>query len=169
MSPSPSFYSLVATSISGEPAPLSDYSGKVALAVNVASQCGFTNQYRGLQELYLRFENRGLVVLGFPSNDFLGQEPGNGSEIANFCESNFGITFPIFEKGSVVGKTKQPIFQYLTEEANPTLRGRIFWNFEKFLINRDGLLVARYRSFTKPDSAKIINKLEELLGPTSIR
>jgi glutathione peroxidase len=158
----PDIYPFKATTLRGKPFDFASTKGKVLLICNTASECGFTYQYKGLQELYLEYSGRGLEVLGFPSNDFMGQEPGDSSEIAQFCEMNFGVTFPLFEKKPVTGEDLQPIFHFLTKTANPTLAGEVHWNFEKFLIDRSGHLVARFNSLTDPD--KIAPEIEKLLS-----
>ena len=140
------------------------YKGKVILIVNVASQCGFTHQYETLEKLNLKYKDQGLVILGFPCNQFGGQEPGTDADIASFCKINFGVTFPIFDKGLVKGPDKQSTFKFLTEEANSALNGEVMWNFEKFLINRSGHLVNRFRSIAKPDSSRFIGEIERLLA-----
>ena len=157
-------YSLSATGIDGEAVPLSGFEGKVALVVNVASRCGFTGQYEGLEKLYDQYKDRGFVVLGFPSNDFLGQEPGSNEEIKQFCKLNYDVSFPLFAKAPVTGKEKQPVYKYLTEEGPEETRGGVLWNFEKFLIDKNGLPVARFRSVTGPENKKIVSMIEELLG-----
>jgi glutathione peroxidase len=157
------FYALEAERITGQKAPLADFAGKVALVVNTASQCGYTPQYKDLQEIYARYEKQGFVVLGFPSNDFGGQEPGTNAEVKKFCEVRFHTTFPLFAKGPVKGKAKQPVYKYLTETGNPDLQGEIDWNFEKFLIDREGAIVARFKSKVSPSSPEISGKIEELL------
>jgi glutathione peroxidase len=159
-----SVYDLEAKTIEGELIKLSEYKGKVALIVNVASKCGFTSQYEGLEELYRKYSDKGFVVLGFPSNDFMGQEPGSDSDIKTFCKTTYDVTFPMFSKGPVTGKDKQPIFKYLTEGGPKELQSSVKWNFEKFLVNKDGVIVDRWRSFTGPSSSDISKKIEELLG-----
>lgn len=159
-----SFFTLSATDIQGQTHSLSEYEGKVVLVVNVASRCGFTKQYAGLQALFDRYKDRGLVILGFPSNDFMGQEPGTDSEIKTFCSTTYGVNFPLFTKGAVTGDGKQPVFKYLTEETSKPMRGGVLWNFEKFLISRKGQLVARYRSATAPESESIVKAIEEQLA-----
>jgi glutathione peroxidase len=142
---------------------LSDYKGKVLLIVNVASKCGFTSQYAALQEVYEKYKDKGFEVLGFPSNDFGSQEPGTNEEIKNFCTLNFGVTFPIFDKVNVKGKDKEPLFNLLTN--NPvTGKSSIKWNFEKFIIDKEGNVVERFRSATKPDNKKIISLIEKELS-----
>ncbi len=147
--------------IHGEPASLNDFKGKVVLAVNVASKCGYTPQYKGLEELYKNHKDNGLVVIGFPANNFGNQEPGTEEEILEFCTSNFGVTFPMMSKVSVKGDDKHPLFAYLTEESN--IPGEIKWNFSKFLFDREGNLVARYESGVTPQDDELTGKISELL------
>jgi glutathione peroxidase len=138
--------------LSGDPVKLSEYRGKALLIVNTASQCGFTPQYRGLEKLYDKFKARGLEVLGFPCNQFGKQEPGSSEEIAEFCSVNYGVTFPMFEKIDVNGRDTHPLYQYLKREARGVLGSEpIKWNFTKFLVNREGEVVDRYGSTTKPE------------------
>ncbi|WP_026079589.1 glutathione peroxidase [Spirulina subsalsa] len=156
-----SIYEFSATSIKGESVPLNTYKDKVLLIVNTASQCGFTPQYKGLQALYEKYASRGLVVLGFPCNQFGGQEPGNSNQIQSFCETNFGVSFPLFQKIDVNGNNAHPLYQYLTNAA-PGIFGTegIKWNFTKFLVDRNGKVVKRYASTAKPeDLAKDIEAL----------
>jgi len=142
---------------------LSDYKGKVLLIVNVASKCGFTSQYAALQKIYEKYKNQGLEVLGFPSNDFGSQEPGTNAEIKNFCTLNFGVTFPMFDKVRVKGNEKSPLFDLLTNNS-VTGKSSIKWNFEKFIIDKEGNIVDRFRSTTKPDSKKITSLIEQELS-----
>ncbi|MBE9227617.1 glutathione peroxidase [Phormidium sp. LEGE 05292] len=156
-----SIYDVSATTIDGNLISLNIYKDKVLLIVNTASQCGFTPQYKGLQELYDRYANQGLVVLGFPCNQFGQQEPGNSDQIQSFCETSFGVSFPLFQKIEVNGKNAHPLYQYLTKAA-PGLFGTegIKWNFTKFLVDRTGKVVKRYPPTTKPeDLAKDIQAL----------
>ncbi len=148
----------------GEAASLSRYAGVPFLVVNTASQCGFTRQYDALEELYQRYKERGLVVLGFPSNDFAGQEPGTDAQISEFCRINHGVTFPLFAKGPVTGPSKQPLFRWLTEGGPTDLRGEVRWNFEKFLVGRDGKLAGRWRPWVSPLSRSIRAAVERELG-----
>ena len=157
-------YEYTVKSIEGDMVDLSSYRGKVVVIANTASECGFTPQYEDLEKLYTQYSAQGLVVLGFPSNDFGGQEPGENKQIKEFCKVRYGVTFPLFEKGSVSGDDIQPLFKFLTKEANEDLTGSIKWNFEKFIIDKEGRLVERYGSFTNPMSGKVIKKIEELLG-----
>ncbi|MEW5879209.1 MAG: glutathione peroxidase [Pseudomonadota bacterium] len=159
----PTVYDFSAKTLDGKPKKLADFKGKVLLIVNTASRCGFTPQYKGLEALYRRFAKRGFVVLGFPCNQFGAQEPGSESEIAEFCETNYGVTFPLFAKVDVNGENAHPLFKYLTS-AKPGLLGSeaIKWNFTKFLIGRDGKVIARYAPTTKPED--IAADIEKALG-----
>jgi glutathione peroxidase len=160
----PAIYEFKVKSIEGEQIDLSTYKGKVLLIVNTASQCGFTPQYEDLENLYNKYKEQGFTVLGFPANNYGGQEPGSNKEIKEFCKVRFGVTFPLFEKNDVSGEKIQPFFKFLTNTANPDLKGEINWNFEKFLINKDGKLVERFGSFTNPMSGKVVKKIESLLA-----
>jgi glutathione peroxidase len=162
--PMTGLYDIKVQTISGESLSLSQYKGKVLLIVNTASKCGFTGQYEGLQKLYESHEKQGLVVLGFPSNDFMKQEPGSNEEIASFCKLNYGVTFPLFEKITVKGDGQHPLYRYLTsEESNPEYSGKISWNFNKFIISRDGKILGRFGSRTKPNDKKLVAAIEEAL------
>jgi glutathione peroxidase len=150
--------------IVGESTTLESYRGKVLLIVNTASKCGFTGQYEGLQALYDQYKDLGLVVLGFPSNDFLRQEPGTNEEIQTFCRENYGVTFPMFAKIRVKGTEQHPLYNYLTSpKTNPDHSGKITWNFNKFLIDRTGEVVARFGSRTQPQDKKLLDPLEAAL------
>lgn len=151
-----------ATSIDGKPVDLSSYDGKVVLVVNTASKCGFTPQYKGLQELQDTYGDRGFEVLGFPCDQFGHQEPGDEEEIATFCERNFGVTFPMFAKIDVNGDDAHPLFQWLKKEEGGLLGGKIKWNFTKFLIGRDGQVIDRFAPTTKPE--KLTGDIEKALG-----
>ncbi len=142
---------------------LSDYNGKVLLIVNVASECGYTPQYKGLQELYSEYRDKGLEILAFPCNDFGSQEPGTNEEIKNFCSSNFGVTFKLFDKIKVLGEDKEPLYAKLTNN-DVVEKGDIKWNFEKFLISKKGEIVARYRSAVEPLSETILNDIDKEIG-----
>jgi glutathione peroxidase len=156
-------YEFSATTIDGKPRKLADYKGKVLLVVNTASKCGFTPQYKGLEALYEKYKSKGLVVLGFPSNQFGQQEPGPDDEIAEFCEMNFGVTFPLFSKVDVNGDAAHPLFKYLTSTKKGLLGSEaIKWNFTKFLIGRDGNVVERYAPTTKPEDLE--GDIERVLG-----
>jgi len=151
-----------ATTLAGADQPLAAYAGKVALVVNTASKCGFTPQYAGLEELYEKYADQGLVVLGFPCNQFASQEPGDSDEIGAFCEKNYGVSFPMFEKVDVNGADAHPLYKWLRTEKGGVLGDRIKWNFTKFLIGRDGKVIKRYGSTTTPD--KIAGDIEAALG-----
>lgn len=142
---------------------LSDYKGRVLLLVNVASKCGFTSQYEGLQKIYELYKDRGFEILGFPCNDFGGQEPGTNEEIKNFCSLNYDVTFTMFDKVHVKGDEKAPLFDLLTNNS-VTGKSPIKWNFEKFIIDKEGNVVDRFRSITKPDSKKITSLIEKELS-----
>jgi glutathione peroxidase len=150
-----------ATSLDGQPVPIKAFAGKVMLIVNTASKCGFTPQYQGLEALYQKYRDRGLVVLGFPCNQFGSQEPGSATEIGSFCEKNYGVSFPMFEKIDVNGDTAHPLYQWLKKNARGLLGSeRIKWNFTKFLLDRQGNAVERYAPVKKPqDLAKDIEAL----------
>jgi glutathione peroxidase len=150
-----SFYELSAKDIDGKDVPMKSFAGKVALVVNTASECGFTYQYGGLQKIFEENKNQGFVVLGFPSNDFGSQEPGNEGQIKLFCKSNYKVTFPMFSKSIVKGDQKSPIYQFLTTSGPTDTHGEVTWNFNKFLVNKMGKVVARFSSNDKPDSSKI--------------
>jgi len=157
-------YDFTMRDIDGKDVSLSAFKGKVLLIVNVASKCGFTGQYAGLEKLYTTYTNRGFVVLGFPANDFLGQEPGTEAEIKRFCTLTYGVAFPLFAKISVKGKDIHPLYGFLTsKETNPNFGGVISWNFNKFLIGRDGAIVGRFGSRTKPDDKELIAAVEKAL------
>jgi glutathione peroxidase len=150
-----------ATSLDGKPVPLEEFAGKVILIVNTASQCGFTPQYEGLEALYRKYRDRGLVVLGFPCNQFGAQEPGSATQIGSFCEKNYGVSFPMFEKIDVNGDAAHPLYQWLKKSKRGLLGSqRIKWNFTKFLLDRRGNAVERYAPVKKPqDLAKDIEAL----------
>jgi glutathione peroxidase len=159
------FYSFTMKDIDGHEKSLSDYTGKVLLVVNVASKCGFTPQYKGLQKLYERFHERGFEILGFPSNDFGRQEPGTEEEIKTFCSTTYGVTFPLFSKIAVAGKEIHPLYAFLTgKETNPGFAGKITWNFNKFLLDRAGAVVYRFDSKDEPMGDKIPRCVTEILG-----
>lgn len=150
--------------IDGKTVSLSEYKGSVVMIVNVASKCGFTPQYEGLQELYEQYKERGFTILGFPANNFLWQEPGSDEEIKSFCKINYGVTFPMFSKISVKGKDIHPLYEFLTsKETNPDYSGKITWNFNKFLIGRDGSIINRFDSKVEPKSDEVIKAVEEAL------
>jgi len=157
-------YDFNAQRIDGSSASLDEYRGKAILVVNTASKCGFTKQYDGLQKLYLDYKDLGLVILGFPANNFMNQEPGDNSDIADFCRINFGVSFPLFAKISVRGKDIHPLFDWLTsKDENPDFAGKVSWNFNKFLISKEGKLIARFGSRTTPDDPALISAIQNAL------
>lgn len=163
--PESSVYDFTMRDIDGNDTKLSTYRGKVSMIVNTASKCGFTPQYGGLQSIYDRFKDRGFVVLGFPANNFMGQEPGTEAEIKEFCSTKYKVTFPMFAKISVKGDDQHPLYNFLTNPAtNPQFAGEIAWNFNKFLVDRDGKVVARFGSREKPDSEAVIAAIENALS-----
>lgn len=149
-----------ASTIDGTDKTLADYRGKAVLVVNVASQCGLTPQYAKLQELHEKYGSRGLEILGFPCNQFMGQEPGSESDIKTFCETKFGVTFPMFSKIDVNGAGAHPLYQWLKAETGG---GEITWNFEKFLISKDGSIVQRFSPKTAPDAPDVVRAIETAL------
>ena len=155
-----SIYDFTAKSLSGKDVSLGDYRGQVLLIVNTASKCGFTPQYEGLEKLHEELHPKGLTVLGFPCNQFGHQEPGSENEIGEFCQVNYGVSFPMFAKIDVNGPDAHPLYRYLKHEKSGLLGGRIKWNFTKFLVDREGHVVARYAPTTKPtDLQKPVAKL----------
>ena len=160
-----SSYDFIVKDIDGKDAKLEIYKNKVLMIVNVASKCGHTPQYEGLQKLYMDYKDRGFFILGFPANNFLGQEPGTNEEIKNFCSLSYNVTFPMFSKISVRGKDIAPLYKYLIgKDENPNFYGAIKWNFTKFLIDRNGNIVDRFEPKDKPDMEKVIKRIEELLA-----
>ena len=152
-------------SLDGKDVELSKYAGQVVLMANTASKCGLTPQYAGLQALHKKYNEKGLAVLGFPANDFNQQEPGSNLEIGEFCQKNYGVEFPIFSKIAVKGEEQAPLYKHLTSaETNPNFAGDITWNFEKFLIGRNGEVVARFSPKTKPDAPEVIAAIEAELA-----
>lgn len=158
-----SIYDFTLPSIDGTVTPLASYKGKVVLLVNVASRCGYTPQYTALEAIYEKYKDRGFVILGFPANNFGGQEPGTNQEIRTFCSSKYSVKFPLYAKVSVKGGDQTPLYHYLTKEANPAVAGEIQWNFTKFLVDRNGKVVQRFEPATTPDSPEVINAIEKLL------
>jgi glutathione peroxidase len=154
-------YGFTVNDIDGNPVSLADYKGKVVLIVNTASNCGFTSQYKPLEELYQKYKDKGFVVLAFPANNFMGQEPGSNEEIKNFCTINYKTTFPLFSKISVKGADIHPLYAFLTGAEE--FKGDIGWNFNKFLISRDGKIVARFSSPVNPMSEEITKAVEQQL------
>lgn len=183
-----SLFEVPLQTIEGQPTSLSAYQGKVLLLVNVASKCGFTPQYTGLESLYQRFKDRGFVVLGFPANDFAGQEPGTDAEIAQFCSTEYPVSFPLFAKTTVTGPGKNPLYARLIDvqpqriannnelhthlseyaaEHNfpaPNALPELLWNFEKFLVNREGQVIARFNPDITPDDPKLVDAIEAALA-----
>lgn len=155
---------LTVMSIDGEPVDLKQYKGSVVLIVNTASKCGFTNQYEGLEALYKAFKDSGFVILGFPANNFANQEPGTNNEIKQFCQTEYGVSFPMFAKISVKGKDQHPLYRYLTDKSEHSFGGAIKWNFTKFLINRKGVIVDRFAPVIKPSGEKIKKAIIEQLS-----
>lgn len=145
------FYEFEATLLNGKKISMNSFAGKTIIVVNTASKCGLTPQYEGLEKLYQKYKDQGLVVLGFPCNQFGQQEPGNSSEITEFCQVNYGVSFPIFEKTDVNGDSANPIFKYLKSELSGFLSSRIKWNFTKFIINKKGKPIKRFSPITKPE------------------
>jgi glutathione peroxidase len=180
---STSIYDIPVQSITGKESSLAQFKGKVILIVNVASKCGLTKQYEGLENLYADYRDQGLVVAGFPANDFAGQEPGTNEEIATFCKSTFGVDFPMFAKVTVVGTQKHPLYKALIEAQPkaagagdsfreklkghgiaPTQEPEVLWNFEKFLVSRDGQVIKRFSPDTTPDDPSFISAVKAALG-----
>ncbi len=171
MNPSPSeptseksVYEFKMRNIDGQEVKLDAYKGKVVMIVNVASKCGYTPQYEGLQALYEKNKDKGFVILGFPANNFMGQEPGTEAEIKEFCSSKYHVTFPMFAKISVKGQDQHPLYNFLTNKTtDPEFAGDISWNFNKFLVDRTGKVVARFSSDDTPESAKVASEIERYL------
>lgn len=160
-----SLYDFTMKDIDGNNVKLSDYKGKTVLIVNVASFCGYTKQYAPLEQLYTQYKDKGLVILGFPANDFGAQEPGTDTEIKEFCSTKYNVTFPMFSKVTVKGVDKHPLFAWLTSGGgDAAMAGEIDWNFEKFLVGPDGRLVARYETRTEPMSETITSDIKRSLG-----
>lgn len=165
MEPFISIYDFTMKDIDGKDVSLADYKGKVLLIVNVASKCGFTKQYAGLEKLNQAYSDKGLVVLGFPANNFFGQEPGTEAEIKSFCTLNYGVTFPMFAKISVKGKAIHPLYAFLTsKDLHGENGGAVSWNFNKFLIGRDGAVLRHYGSRTAPDDPELAAAVEQALA-----
>lgn len=159
-----SVYDFKVKTIDGKETTLAEFKGKTILVVNVASRCGYTRQYADMQKAYEKYKDRGLVILGFPCNQFGGQEPGTEAEILEFCQTNYGVKFPMFAKIDVKGDAADPLFKYLTSlETQPKAAGDISWNFEKFLINPEGQVVGRYKSGVSPTSSEMVEILEKML------
>ena len=159
-----SVYDFTLKNIDGKETNLGDYRGKVLLLVNVASRCGYTPQYEGLEKVYLKYKDRGLVVMGFPANNFMGQEPGTNEEIKTFCSLKYNVTFPMFSKISVKGDDIHPLYKYLTDkQSDPQFGGDVKWNFNKFLVGRDGRIIGRFEPGVKPESPEVMQAIEHAL------
>src|SRR5688572_24365547 len=157
-------YDLALKTLEGDPVSLSDYEGKLLLIVNVASRCGFTPQYEGLQKLYDTYKDRGLEILGFPCNQFLGQEPGTNEQIAEFCSVNYGVSFPLFDKIDVNGDDRHPLYAELTQYPDADGKtGDVGWNFEKFVVSPSGEVTNRFRTPVTPDAPDVIEAIESQL------
>ena len=157
-----SIFDFTMNDIDGNPVKLEIFKGKVILLVNVASKCGYTRQYKGLQKLYSKYKDKNFVVLGFPANNFLWQEPGSNARIKSFCSLKYGVEFPMFSKISVKGRKQHPLYKFLTSKlTNPLFPGKIRWNFEKFVFNTEGKLVGRFHPKIKPEDKRIIELLEK--------
>lgn len=161
MSSAQTIYNIEVARPDGTATTLADYRNKVLLLVNVASECGFTQQYEALEALYRDYKKDGLEILAFPSNDFGGQEPGTMEDIEQFCKLNYGVTFPLFQKLHAIGQDKHPLYKWLTEEAGDG--GEVKWNFEKFLISRQGEIISRYESKITPDALELLSDLKQAL------
>lgn len=155
-------YTFTMRTIDGVEKPLSDYRGKVLMIVNVASKCGYTYQYEQLEKLYRTYKDRGFTILGFPANNFLWQEPGTDEEIKQFCSTTYGVTFDMFSKISVKGSDQHPLYQYLTNDS--PVSGSVKWNFQKYLVDRQGNVVAKFSPGTDPDEPEVVEKLQALLA-----
>jgi glutathione peroxidase len=158
-----SIYTFTLNSIDGKPATLAGYKGKVALVVNVASQCGYTPQYSALESTYEKYKDQGFVILGFPANNFGAQEPGTNEEIKTFCTRKYSVTFPMYSKISVKGADQAPLYTYLTKDTGAGIAGEIKWNFTKFLVDRNGNVVQRFEPEVTPDSKEVIAAIEKQL------
>lgn len=158
-------YDFKATTIDGQKVDLAKYKGKVLLIVNVASECGYTDQYKAMQALHAKYAKDGLVILAFPCNDFGGQEPGNEEAIKKFAKKNYGVEFELFSKIKILGKDAAPLYQFLTsKEANPAHAGQVKWNFEKFIIGRDGAILGRFAADVEPDSNDVVDLIRRALN-----
>jgi len=150
--------------IDGTEVPLSKYKGKVLLVVNVASECGYTPQYKGLEMVFRKYKERGFAILGFPANNFGEQEPGSDPEIKSFCQSNYGVTFDMFSKISVKGADQHPLYRFITStETNPRFGGEVRWNFQKYLVDRSGVIIGKFSSSVTPESHELIRAIEDAL------
>jgi glutathione peroxidase len=161
METQPVIYSFTMKTIDGKDKNLSDYKGNVLMIVNVASKCGHTPQYKGLEKIYEKYKDRGFMILGFPANNFLWQEPGTNEEIKNFCSLNYGVTFDMFSKISVKGDDQHPLYRYLTEES--PFPGAVKWNFQKYIVDRKGNVVEKFSPGTEPEEKEVIDEIEKLV------
>lgn len=160
-----SVYDFTMKDIDGNDVKLDAFKGRVIMIVNTASKCGYTPQYEGLEAIYKKYKDRGFVILGFPANNFMGQEPGTEKEIKEFCTLKYNVTFPMFSKISVTGRDQHPLYGFLTNKAtNPEFGGEISWNFNKFLIGKDGKVVGRFATAVKPEDDSVITAIENELG-----
>lgn len=157
------FYSITDKTIKGEEFKMSSLKGKTALIVNIASQCGYTNQLEGLEALYKKYKDKNFVVVGVPTNDFGGQTPEDDKSMLEFCQKNYNVSFPVLTKKTVQGKNKRELYKFLTEKTPKEFQGDIGWNFEKFLVNKEGSVIGRYKSSVKPDDSEILKKIENSL------
>jgi glutathione peroxidase len=162
MDTQPALYSFTMKTIDGNDKKLLDYKGKVLMIVNVASKCGHTPQYKGLEALYEKYKDQGFMILGFPANNFFSQEPGTNEEIKSFCSLNYGVTFDMFSKISVKGDDQHPLYHYLTEES--PVPGAVKWNFQKYLVDRNGKVVEKFSPGTEPTEKEVITGIEKLLS-----
>lgn len=163
--PENSMYEFTMKDIDGNAVKLDTYRGKVVMVVNVASKCGYTPQYEGLEAIYKKYSEKGFVILGFPANNFMGQEPGTDAEIKEFCSTKYKVTFPMFAKISVTGADQHPFYTYLTNsKSDPEFAGEISWNFNKFIIDRNGKIVARFGSKDTPESESVTAAIEKYLA-----
>jgi glutathione peroxidase len=158
-----SLHDFTMKTIDGQQKSLADYRGQALLVVNVASRCGLTPQYKALEEVYQEYKEEGFAVLGFPCNDFAGQEPGSEAEIQSFCSTNYDVTFPLFAKIKVLGDDKHPLYAFLTsQDTSPEGKGEVAWNFGKFLIDKEGNVVARFSPKTAPDSPEVLKAIDKV-------
>ena len=158
-------YQFSVDTIDGNEISLSDYEGKVVMIVNVASKCGYTPQYEGLEKLYQTYKDDGFEILGFPANNFMGQEPGSDEEIKQFCRANYGVSFPMFSKISVKGDDQAPLYQFLTnEERNGVVDGKVKWNFQKYLVGKDGKVIAKFEPGVEPLSEELTAAIQSALS-----
>lgn len=156
-------YSIKEKSIKGDAFDMASLKGKTVLVVNIASQCGYTSQLEGLESLYKKYQNKNFVILGVPTNDFGGQTPEDDKGMLEFCQKNYQVTFPILTKRTVKGDEKRELYKYLTEKTPVGIKGEIGWNFEKFLVDKNGKVVGRYGSSTKPSDSELLRKIESIL------